>query len=204
MANENVKVASPTSGAVAPTNGAGSSSTAPISNTAPIIPAQYIGSKNPTPLLQLDKIGQDSHVMSVVCKDVLFNGNVVSVGDLVTTGMFNDGEIFEATQVSSSSDLIALIGYDDVCPLEYIPNDQRYVEAGKPTRAYILHRGDIITLTNLGIAGGTPVKGSYLVAEGYNLTVTSSKPASGLVLRCVGTDNINGYSASVLMVVQAQ
>ena len=167
-----------------------------VSNTAPIVPAQYVGSKTPTPVLQLDKIGQDSHVISVVSNNVnLFNGNIVAVGNLTS-----DMETFEALPVGADSDLVALIGFDDVCPLEYIPNDERYVEVGKRTRAYILHRGDVITLTNSGIAGGTPVVGDYLAPNGYDLTI-GSKPEKGVCFKCVGTQVLAGYPASILMVV---
>lgn len=194
MANETVaQVSGGKTPAPAPVKPAGV-----ISNNAPITPMRYIGSKTPTPVLQLDKIGQDSHVMSVVSNEVnLFNGNVVAVGSLTS-----DMETFEALPVGADSDLIALIGFTDVDPVEYIPNDERYLPIGKRGRAYVLHRGDIITLSNMGIAGGVPAQGDYLIANGYDITI-GSKPASGVCFKCVGTEVLAGYPASILMVVQA-
>ena len=159
---------------------------------------RYIGSKAPTPVLQLDKLGQDSHVMSVMSSTVnLFNGNVVGVGTLCA-----DMETFNAEPVTASSDLVALIGFTDVDPVEYIPNDERYLPVGRRGRAYVMHRGDIVTLTNIGI-NGTPVIGGYLTPQGYDITVASAKPSTGVCFRCIGTEIISGYPASILMVVQA-
>lgn len=194
--------------------GAGTSTTSssvpnvPLSNTQPLPPMRYVGSSTVTPLLQLDKISSTAHNYSVVCSDNLFNGNVVEIGAITSLSsndaysMFDDGEVFQASKVSSSSDLVGLIAYDEVCPVEFIPDDARYVEAGKVARAYILSVGDVITVTNSGIAGVTPTVGTYIVPNGYDLTVSSTKPSTGLVLKCVGSDTLNLYPASVLMVVQ--
>lgn len=181
----------------------------PLSNTQSLPPMRYIGSSIATPLLQLDKISSTAHSYSVVCPDNLFNGNVVEIGSITSLTsneaypLFDDGEVFQASKVSSTSDLVGLIAYDEVCPVEFIPDDARYVEAAKVARAYILSVGDVITVTNSGIAGVTPTVGTYIVPNGYNLTVTTTKPSSGLVLKCVGSDTLNLYPASVLMVVQA-
>ncbi len=205
--------ATTSTGSAQPTStGASTSNTAPnvpLSNTQPLPPMQYIGTSEVTPIVQLDKISTSAHNYSVVCNDNLFNGNVVEIGSITSVGnnqqypLYDDGEVFEANQVTASSDLIGLVANTDVPPVEYIPNDRRYIEAGKVARVYVLSLGDVITVTNSAIAGITPTVGTYIVPNGYDLTVASSKPSTGLVLKCVGADTINSYKASVLVVVQA-
>lgn len=175
----------------------------PLSNTAPITPMRYIGSGVPTPVLQLDKVTQSAHAVSIICKDNLFDGNVVELGALAKDQFYGDGEVFNVAQVSDSSDMVVLVSCGGVDSIEYIPSNRRYVEAGKITRAYILTVGDVITLTNSGIAGVTPTEGTYIKPNGYNLTVADSKPASGLVLKCIGTQMLDEHPASILMVVRA-
>lgn len=204
-------VTQPASGSTQPVSGTSPSNTVnvPLSNTSPLPPMEYIGTSEVTPIVQLDKISGTAHNYSVVCSDNLFNGNVVEIGAITSVNnnqaypLYDDGEVFGASQVSATSDLIGLVANTDVPPVEYIPNDRRYIEAGKVARVYVLSLGDVITVTNSAIAGITPTVGTYIVPNGYNLTVATSKPSTGLVLKCVGSDMINSYGASVLMVVQA-
>lgn len=173
----------------------------PISNTEPISGMEYTGSAIPTTLLQLDKIGATAHNFSIMCKDNLFDGNVVEIGNIIHSFTLTGGEVYEANQVKEDSDLIGIVSQGDIDYLDFIPSDSRYIEAGKIARVYVLSVGDVITITNSAILGQAPQEGSYITTNGYNLALATKKPNKGLILKCVGTDTLSNHKASTLVVI---
>ena len=149
-------------------------------------------------VVRLDKISGAEHIYSGVASTELENGRVLALGALQI-----DGESFA---VDTPADITTdkLVFHASV-PMQY---DERAtvgdfkLPAGKAGRFYELVEGDIVTITDDGIAGSTVV-GEYVVPQNGDtkLKATATLEGEKLVFKVIAKEDINFTPATVLLVV---
>ncbi|EJT5937336.1 hypothetical protein N2W52_002111 [Clostridium perfringens] len=157
--------------------------------------------ENARPILRLDSIKGDSHVLSIKAHKDLDNGNFVALGDLNPL----EGELFTATDVSQESDIVCLISQARLNPRDDFEtmNAENYTKKDEVSRGYVLSVADMFTLTDNGIEGSV-TKGAYVCPEGVKLTVKEKTECKGTVLlKVLQKTKLAGYDASLLQVVRA-
>lgn len=157
--------------------------------------------ENARPILRLDSIKGDSHVLSIKAHKDLDNGNFVALGDLNPL----EGELFTATDITEESDIVCLVSQAKLDPRDDYETmeSQKYTKKDEITRGYVLNVADMITITDNGIDGSV-TKGAYVCPEGVKLTVKEKAECKGtVVLKVLEKTKLAGYDASLLQVVRA-
>lgn len=111
-------------------------------------------------MIRLDKIGADSHIVSVKLAADMKQGNVVKLNGLVE----GEREIYNAVAPAAATDKIVVLTtpFHPYSPLE---NEKDFIlKAGVPQRAHYLTSGDIITVTE-DLIEGSVVKNQYVSAQ---------------------------------------
>jgi hypothetical protein len=151
-------------------------------------------------IVRLDKIGKDTHIKSIVSATNLENGAVVKVGALRA-----DGEAYDVT-APVAVDADELVFHASV-PLMYEANmfeEDFQLKAGQAGRAYILRKGDIVTITDDGFSSATTV-GQYAVpANGATkLAPAVTLGTEALGFKVIAKESLAGKAATVVEVVRA-
>lgn len=141
--------------------------------------------------VKLDKISATAHIESIVATEDLVNGQFVALGELQADG--------EAYSVVPSGDQTERLVFHASNGLTYGERENELdfvLKAGKVGRAYVLEKGDVISITLDGITDG--VKKGDLVkpdAKGFAVT-TNADEAIGSVV-AIDVDAIAGQMAVV-------
>lgn len=112
-------------------------------------------------MIRLDKVGTNSHIVSVKLAKDMKQGNVVAIGNKVD----GEREIYNAaapTTAATDKIVVLTTPFHPYSPLE---NEKDFVlKAGVPQRAHYLTSGDIITVTE-DLIEGSPVKNQFVFAQ---------------------------------------
>lgn len=105
--------------------------------------------------LRLDKVKQLGHYESAVLADgELLSGQFVTLGKVLKTAEGEEVEVTKATSTENADAIIANVYTDNGFADWNIINDS--VPAGRPARAYIFEKGDMISI-NEELASGLSV-----------------------------------------------
>jgi hypothetical protein len=152
------------------------------------------------PIVRLDKIGADNHIVSITCESDLANGTVVALGVLNSDG--------ESYTVAAPADVTAdAMVFHASVPMNYEVGtfEEDYIlKAGKVGRGYILKKGDIVTITDDGITNAT-TKDQYVIPanSATKMTASATVGTSTLVFKVIEKTTLYGNAASTLQVVKA-
>lgn len=151
-------------------------------------------------IVRLDKIGNDTRIVSGVLASDLENGRVVKRGALRA-----DKESFDcAAPVDITADDLY---FHASVPLQYdeTKNDEDFIlKAGKAGRMLKLGKGAIVTITDDGITGATVV-GQYVVPANAatKMAASATVGTANFVFEVIDKENLHGYAATVLKVIKA-
>lgn len=149
-------------------------------------------------VIRLDKISGAEHIYSGVASTELENGRILALGALQV-----DGESFAVdAPVDIATDKLV---FHASVPMQY---DEGATVAdfklpvGKTGRFYELVEGDIVTITDDGIAGSAVV-GEYVVPQNADakLKATATLAGEKVVFKVIAKEDINFTPATVLLVV---
>ena len=151
-------------------------------------------------LVNLDKIGADTHIVSVVLDQDIRNGSIVKLGEYV------ERDYYKATVPSADENIAedqlvfvaaSILEYD-----EKIKEEDVVLKAGTKLRAYLLRRGEIVTITNDGIDGETVV-GQFVVPQAGKVEgkASTTKSAAELNLKVIAKEKLSDFDATVLQVL---
>lgn len=149
-------------------------------------------------LLNLDKIGADNHIVSIELTEDVRNGSIVKLGD------YQGQDYYKGVKATDlANDRLVLIAAS-ILPYDEIRTriEDVVLRKGERVRAYVLKRGDMITLTNDQINGETTI-GQFVVPEAnkYELKANATKEACELNFVVIAKENLHGFEASVLEVI---
>lgn len=152
------------------------------------------------PIIRLDKIGADNHIVSFTCESDLVNGAVVALGALNT-----DGESYAAAAPADvTADAMVLHASVPMTYNEGEFEEDFILKAGKVGRGYILKKGDMVTITDNGITNAT-VKDQFVIPanSATKMAASATVGTSTLVFKVIEKTTLYGNAASTLEVVKA-
>lgn len=129
-------------------------------------------------MIRLDKIGADSHIVSVKLAKDMKQGNIVTVGNKVE----GEREIYNAAAPTTATDKIVVLT-TPFHPYSPLDNEKDFVlKAGVPQRAHYLTSGDVITVTE-DLIEGSPVKNQFVSAQDgkEKLKFSASSPSAATI-----------------------
>ena len=111
-------------------------------------------------MIRLDKIGADSHIVSVKLATDMKQGNVVKLNGLVE----GEREIYNAVAPAAATDKIVVLT-TPFHPYSTSEDERTFtLKAGKPQRGHYLTSGDVITVTE-DLIQGAATKGQFVVIQ---------------------------------------
>ena len=147
-------------------------------------------------LVNLDKISSSAHIVSVELTEDIRNGSVVKLGD------YQGQDFYKGVKPAVlADDRIAFVAAS-ILPYDLKVNVEDVVlKAGERVRAYVLQRGDIITLSNDAIEGATAVGKFVVPAVGSYQVAASDAKVEGLNFVVIAKERLHGLDATVLEVI---
>ena len=147
-------------------------------------------------LVNLDKIGGHNHLVSIELTEDIKNGSVVKLGDYAGQDFYKG-----IKPVALADDRLVFIAAS-ILPYDIRTNIEDVVlKAGERVRAYILQKGDIITITNDGITGVTAINQFVSAVVGaYELKAGIVK-ADAFNFVVIAKEKLKGLDATVLEVI---
>jgi hypothetical protein len=152
-------------------------------------------------LIQLDKVGGDNHLESVVIPEAgVPNGALVQLGDFGDYDTINGLKITDIT-----ADIVMVV--EEFMNRTGIENEKDMVfKANDIRRGYHLLSGDIITVTIDGITGATNVladmKGKFVIpVVGSYLGKINATASGSLCFKVMNVESLDGKDALVLRVI---
>jgi len=129
------------------------------------------------------------------------NGSVVKLKELAA----GEREIFVAVTPAANDEMkdIALVAAPEVMYDEHMKNLDAYInEAGKTVRGYLLHDGNIFSVTSEALVGDDPKEGDVVeLAAGTKLKAVASATAGSTVIgKIIAVENAGRYTYYVIRV----
>lgn len=107
--------------------------------------------------VRLDKIKKNAHIESIVSATDLKNGAFLALGELQEDG--------ETRLVTASKDETKQLVFHASVPLQYESGahvTDFVLKAGKVGRAFVLEKGNIVSISKAAVTGGTVAKGALV------------------------------------------
>jgi hypothetical protein len=152
-------------------------------------------------LIQLDKVGADNHLESVVIPEAgVPNGALVQLGD------FGDYDTIKGLKVTDVTEPIVMI-VEEFMNRTGVENETDMVfKKDFVARGYHFVKGDIVTVTIDGIEGATNVvadmKGKFVVPQvGKYLGKVNATASGSLCFKVMNVESLFGQDALVIKVV---
>ena len=117
------------------------------------------------------------HIFNVKASADIDNGKLVSLSEAV----YENNEYFTMVEPTATSRVGLIISVPigpDETPRKATLESNFYNGQGEIMRVYDLGFGDRFTISEDGITGIDPVKGAYVVADGYDIKAQAAKPSN--------------------------
>lgn len=135
--------------------------------------------------VRLDKIRASAHIESIVATEDLLDGQWLQLGALQY-----DGEAYAATPSGNQGgDEYLVFHASNGLIYDQRQNELDFVlKAGKAGRAFVVETGNVISISEDGIAAGNPAIGATVIPHADGFAVGAAPEGSGISGRVIAHD----------------
>lgn len=151
-------------------------------------------------IVNLDKIGADTHIVSVVFDEDVRNGSIAKLGEYLGQDVYKAEKCSVGEAIEGDSIVFvapSILEYD-----EKIKEEDVVFKAGTRLRAYVLRKGEIVSITEDGLDGTIAVN-KFVVPQSASFVgkIEDAKSKAELNFKVIAKETLFGYPCAVLQVL---